>query len=59
MEVCLLDHRFLRAKPSMIAAIAMFTARQMLGGDWVGQISLSFLCLSHFNLIERSFRLLF
>ncbi|KAF8340688.1 cyclin-like protein [Cantharellus anzutake] len=34
MEVCLFDHRFLRAKPSMIGAIAMFTARQMLGGDW-------------------------
>ena len=34
MEVTLLDHRFLRAKPSMIAAIAMFLARRMLGSDW-------------------------
>ncbi len=35
MEVTLLDHRFLRAKPSMIAAIGMYLARKMLGGDWV------------------------
>jgi hypothetical protein len=35
MEVTLLDHRFLRAKPSMIAAIGMFLARKMLGGEWV------------------------
>ncbi|KDQ14310.1 hypothetical protein BOTBODRAFT_110274 [Botryobasidium botryosum FD-172 SS1] len=34
MEVTLLDHRFLRAKPSLIAAIGMYTARKMLGGDW-------------------------
>ncbi|KAF8311987.1 hypothetical protein DL93DRAFT_2060475 [Clavulina sp. PMI_390] len=34
MEVCLLDHRFLCAKPSMIAAIAMYTSRRMLEGDW-------------------------
>ncbi|GAA5982775.1 hypothetical protein JCM11641_007784 [Rhodosporidiobolus odoratus] len=34
MEVTLLDHRFLRAKPSMIAAIGMYLARRMLGGDW-------------------------
>ncbi|KAI0072746.1 hypothetical protein K474DRAFT_1604498 [Panus rudis PR-1116 ss-1] len=33
-EVTLLDHRFLRVKPSMIAAIGMYTARRMLGGDW-------------------------
>jgi len=33
-EVSLLDHRFLRVKPSMIAAIGMYTARRMLGGDW-------------------------
>ncbi|KAH9178145.1 cyclin [Lactarius sanguifluus] len=33
-EVTLLDHRFLRAKPSMIAAVGMYTARRMLGGDW-------------------------
>lgn len=35
MEVTLLDHRFLRCKPSLIAAIGMFTARRMLDGDWV------------------------
>ncbi|ODN92804.1 cyclin [Cryptococcus wingfieldii CBS 7118] len=34
MEVTLLDHRFLRCKPSMIAAIGMYLARKMLGGDW-------------------------
>jgi G2/mitotic-specific cyclin 2 len=34
-EVTLLDHRFLRAKPSVIAAVGMYTARRMLGGDWV------------------------
>ncbi|KAF9514551.1 hypothetical protein BS47DRAFT_1294990 [Hydnum rufescens UP504] len=34
MEVCLLDYRFLRAKPSMIAAVGMYTARRMLEGDW-------------------------
>ncbi|KAL4247200.1 cyclin family protein [Abortiporus biennis] len=33
-EVTLLDYRFLRVKPSMIAAIGMYTARKMLGGDW-------------------------
>lgn len=35
MEVALLDARFLRAKPSMIAAIGMYLARKMLGGEWV------------------------
>lgn len=39
MEVTLLDHRFLRAKPSMIAAIGMYLARRMLGGDWVSSRS--------------------
>lgn len=34
-EVTLLDHQFLRVRPSMIAAIGMYTARRMLGGDWV------------------------
>jgi len=34
MEVTLLDHRFLRCKPSMIAAIGMYLSRCMLGGDW-------------------------
>jgi hypothetical protein len=35
MEVTLLDHRFLRCRPSMIAALGMYLARKMLGGDWV------------------------
>ena len=35
VEVTLLDYRFLRVKPSLIAAIGMFTARKMLAGDWV------------------------
>jgi len=34
MEVTLLDYRFLRAKPSLIAAVGMYSARRMLGGDW-------------------------
>ncbi|GJJ08317.1 hypothetical protein Clacol_002528 [Clathrus columnatus] len=34
MEVTLLDHRFLRVKPSVIAAVGMYGARIMLGGDW-------------------------
>jgi len=33
-EVTLLDYRFIRVKPSMVAAIGMYTARRMLGGDW-------------------------
>ncbi|KAI0049789.1 hypothetical protein FA95DRAFT_1645883 [Auriscalpium vulgare] len=33
-EVTLLDHRFLRVKPSMTAAVGMYTARRMLQGDW-------------------------
>lgn len=39
MEVTLLDHRFLRAKPSLIAAIGMYTARTMLSGEWVRPLS--------------------
>lgn len=42
MEVTLLDHRFLRAKPSLIAAVGMYTARKMLGGDWVSSSRESF-----------------
>jgi G2/mitotic-specific cyclin 1/2 len=34
-EVTLLDHRFLRVKPCMIAAVGMYTARRMLEGVWV------------------------
>lgn len=34
MELTLLDYRFLRAKPSLIAAIGMYSARRMLGQDW-------------------------
>ncbi|KAI0028861.1 cyclin-like protein [Vararia minispora EC-137] len=33
-EVTLLDHRFIRVKPSMLAAVGMYTARRMLNGDW-------------------------
>jgi hypothetical protein len=35
MEVTLLDHRFLPAKPSLVAAVGMYSARKILGGDWV------------------------
>jgi G2/mitotic-specific cyclin 1/2 len=42
MEVTLLDYRFIRAKPSFIAAVGMYIARRMLDGDWVGfSLSLS------------------
>ena len=34
-EVTLLDYRFLRVKPSIIAAVGMYCARKMLGGSWV------------------------
>ena len=35
VEVTLLDYRFLQVKPSLIAAIGMYTSRRMLGNDWV------------------------
>ncbi|KAJ3787012.1 cyclin-like protein [Lentinula aff. detonsa] len=34
IEVTLIDCRFLRAKASLIAAVGMYSARTMLGGDW-------------------------
>ncbi|PWO00558.1 A/B/D/E cyclin [Tilletiopsis washingtonensis] len=34
MEVTLLDSRFLRAKPSLIAAVGMFLSKKMLNGQW-------------------------
>ena len=34
MEVTLLNHLFLRVRPSMIAAIGMYLAKRMLGGLW-------------------------
>ncbi|KAG9018253.1 hypothetical protein FRB90_011759 [Tulasnella sp. 427] len=34
MEVTLLDHRFLRAKPSLTAAVGMYTSKRMLQGSW-------------------------
>ena len=43
-EVTLLDHRFLRCKPSLIAAVGMYSARRMLGGDWVSIISCLCFC---------------
>ncbi|KAF8625557.1 hypothetical protein AX15_005322 [Amanita polypyramis BW_CC] len=33
-EVTLLDYRFLRVKPSLVAAVGMYSARKMLDGDW-------------------------
>ncbi|KAJ7274453.1 cyclin-like protein [Mycena haematopus] len=33
-EVTLLDYRFLRARPSLVAAVGMYCARKMLDGDW-------------------------
>ena len=35
MEVTMLDHRFLTVKPSVVAAIGMYSAGRMLGGEWV------------------------
>lgn len=35
IEATLLDHRFLRARPSLIAAVGMYLANRMLGKEWV------------------------
>ena len=35
VEVTLMDSNFLRVKPSLVAAVGMYTARKMLCGDWV------------------------
>ncbi|KAG8991507.1 hypothetical protein FRB94_012451 [Tulasnella sp. JGI-2019a] len=45
MEVTLLDHRFLRAKPSLVAAIGMYTSKRMLSGSW----DEAFIFYSNFN----------
>ena len=42
IEVMLLDHRFLRVKPSMVAAIGMYAAARMLGNAWVSSIPFEF-----------------
>ncbi|KIY43775.1 hypothetical protein FISHEDRAFT_51848 [Fistulina hepatica ATCC 64428] len=33
-EAMLMDHRFIAVKPSLAAAVGMYCARRMLGGDW-------------------------
>lgn len=35
MEVTLLDHRFLSFPPSLVAAVGMYTAKKLLGSEWV------------------------
>jgi len=44
MEVTLLNHLFLRARPSLIAAIGMYLSKRMLGGVW----DEAFVYYSHF-----------
>lgn len=45
MEVTLLNHLFLRARPSLIAAIGMYLSKRMLGGVWDD----AFVYYSHFT----------
>lgn len=57
MEVTLLDYHFLKVKPSMVAAIGMYSARTMLGTDWVCSL---FSCNSVIlKIVERGVHLLF
>ena len=58
MEVTLHDHRFLRAKPSLIAAVGMYLSRRMLGGDWVCLLLLPLLQLADSITAERAIYLL-
>ena len=44
-EVTLYDRHFLRVKPSMVAAIGMYTAQKMLGGEWVSGLFHGLFCL--------------
>lgn len=34
LSIMLLDYRFIRLPPSMVAAVSMFSARRMLGSSW-------------------------
>lgn len=45
MEATLLNHHFVRARPSLIAAIGMYLAKRMLGGVWDD----AFVYYSHFT----------
>lgn len=47
MELTLLDHRFLRARPRTVAAMSMFLSRRMLGSAWDGA------CVYYSGLVEE------